>query len=116
MVWGVRRALPLASGLVAWALDTVAESLLFAAATLLAKPVGSRGPGPVREATEVARTVDVAPTLLALAGIRTGRSLDGHALAEVVPGGSPQRPAGAQGAAGERLQTTTPPPAAGPGR
>jgi hypothetical protein len=80
---------------------------------LLAKPVGARGP--LRRASETAAVVDIAPTLLALAGVCPGRAFDGRALAEVVPE-RPQRGDPAQGEAPSRLQTTISPPGVGRGR
>jgi hypothetical protein len=81
---------------------------------LLAKAVGARGP--MRRARETAVVVDVAPTLLALATVRPERALDGRVLAEVLPGEGSQGLGGAPAGAPTRLQTTDPPPVAGPGR
>jgi hypothetical protein len=50
---------------------------------ILAKPVGARGP--LREAHQTATVVDIAPTLLALAGVPCDRALDGRVLEEVRP-------------------------------
>ncbi len=49
---------------------------------VLAKPAGARGA--MREASETARPVDIAPTLLGLLGIEAGAAVEGRALGGVL--------------------------------
>ncbi len=51
---------------------------------LLLKPAGALGP--MRVAPRPARIVDIAPTLLALAGVTPERELDGRPVEDVLPG------------------------------
>ena len=49
---------------------------------ILVKPEGARGP--MRDAAEAARLVDIAPTLLALLGIEREAPFDGRVLREAL--------------------------------
>ena len=49
---------------------------------ILIKPAGARGP--LRDAEEAARLVDIAPTLLALLGIERAAPFDGRVLREAL--------------------------------